>query len=529
MPLFYEKLAPWEQRKEHYSMIQLGKDVKEQTEVLNQQTKAMIAAQLASAKAVIASQERIAEGIDAVAYGVERVEQGIFELKSAFEWGISEVVWQIEQNRTVLKDILEILMAPLDTQARERRKRAEEAYANGWIEDAEEEFLASEQLNRFDFSIHMSLGMIYLFHIIDKRKALAYFEKAAKYARPKSSFHVSYALLYKALIHFDMGNAEEAEQASSEAVELSPDFAEALYQNAQYNAQLSNVKKSVANLGKAIRSDRLYCLKADKDELFDPIRKDVDALLERLRNEEGKKAADSLAKLSEKQKALVPVVVDLSKEKFIDASPFAEFSNEAERDLKTANAKALRNSYFDFREVNDNLAPTIRTRQADLVSDLQKTLEEIVQIGENNLAEATKERDEKSRKLGDSLVGMLFLAFIVQYFITYIIYFNHYVLPMQGNITSSTTLAITIIGLPFYALPVIGRLGGIQLLFNFLTNTGAQWERMAGFWSVLCFVAAIARYYYLQKSLKNKTKEEVSKQGSLQQRASIYLTRLKAF
>ena len=58
-------------------------------------------------------------------YGVERVEQGINELRAAFEWGISEVVWQIEQNRKYLRNILEVLMAPLDTRARERRRRAE--------------------------------------------------------------------------------------------------------------------------------------------------------------------------------------------------------------------------------------------------------------------------------------------------------------------------------------------------------------------------------------------------------------------
>ena len=155
MPLYLNELAPWERKNEYYHTIQLGKDVKEQTHAINRQTKAMIASQMASTNAVIASQERISEGIDSLAYGVERVEQGIYELKSAFEWGISEVVWQIEQNREVLKSILEVLMAPLDTQAKERRKRGEEAFTNGWIDDAEEEFLESEKLNRFDFSIHI--------------------------------------------------------------------------------------------------------------------------------------------------------------------------------------------------------------------------------------------------------------------------------------------------------------------------------------------------------------------------------------
>ena len=300
MPLYLNELAPWERKKEYYHTIQLGTDVKEQTNILNRQTKAMIASQLASTNAIIASQERMSEGIDAVVCGVDRVEQGIYELKSAFEWGISEVVWQIEQNRAVLKDILEVLMATLDTQAKERRKRAEEAYANGWVEDAEEEFLESEKLNKFDFSIHISLGMLYLFHKIDKEKALSYFEKAIKYSKPKSAFHTSYALLHKALIHFDMGNTEEAEKASYEAISLSPNFTEALYQNAQHNAQLLNTDKSIANLEKAIRHDKLYCLKANKDEMFDPIRERVNRLFEKLRDEEKKKSQNSFTELSKK-------------------------------------------------------------------------------------------------------------------------------------------------------------------------------------------------------------------------------------
>lgn len=96
MPSYLNELSPWERKKEYYNNIQLGKDVRTQTEVISRSTQAMIAAQVASASAIIASQERISEDIDNLAYGVERVEQGIYGLQAAFEWGISEVVWQIE-------------------------------------------------------------------------------------------------------------------------------------------------------------------------------------------------------------------------------------------------------------------------------------------------------------------------------------------------------------------------------------------------------------------------------------------------
>jgi hypothetical protein len=83
------ELTPWEKRNEYYNQIQLGKSVREQTSAINRQTKVMIASQMASTDAIIASHERVAEGIDRLEIGIGRVEQGVYELKAAFEWGIS--------------------------------------------------------------------------------------------------------------------------------------------------------------------------------------------------------------------------------------------------------------------------------------------------------------------------------------------------------------------------------------------------------------------------------------------------------
>jgi len=415
MPLYLNELAPWERKNEYYNNIQLGKDVKEQTNIINNQTKAMIASQIASTNAIIASQERVSEGIDAVVCGVDRVEQGIYELKAAFEWGISEVVWQIEQNRAVLKNILEVLMAPLDTQAKERRKRAEEAYANGWVEDAEEEFLQSEKLNKFDFSIHISLGMLYLFHKIDKEKSLSYFEKAIKYSKPKSAFHASYAFLHKALIHFDMGNIDEAEKASYEAMSLSPNFTEALYQNAQYNAQLLNTDKSIANLEKAIRYDKLYCLKANKDEMFDPIRERVNRLFEKLRDEEKRKAKDVFEKMSKKQNSADPIINDIFKEKITDdASLWKRKSENLSNEIKNLNGRISRNSYFDFLEINNNIAPQIRKDQDELVSELKRKINSLVETFEYKIKSTEISYQNKIKEyLGNTGSAILVGSFVV--------------------------------------------------------------------------------------------------------------------
>jgi len=278
-------LTPWERRNEYYSTIQLGKDIKMQNKILSRSTRSLISAQAASTSKIVLSQERIREGLDDISYGIGEVKEGIEGLKSAFEFGISEVVWQLEQNRETLKNILEVLMAPLDTQAKELKRRAEDAYGNGWYEDALEDFFDSENKNKYDFSVHISIGMIFMFHKHDEIKALEYFEKAVKYAKPKSSYYASFALIHIAVIKFGSGLIKEAEMLTDEAVLLTPNFAEALYQNAQYKAQLGNTTTAIIRLEQVIKIDRRYCLKIENDPLLVPIKNSVDALLLRLRDE----------------------------------------------------------------------------------------------------------------------------------------------------------------------------------------------------------------------------------------------------
>jgi len=489
MPLYLNELAPWERKNEYYHIVQLGKDVREQTSIINDQTKAMIASQIASADAVIASQERISEGIDTVVCGVERVEEGISGLEAAFEWGISEVVWQIEQNRAILKNILEVLMAPLDTQARERKKRAEEAYANAWIDDAEEEFLESEKLNKFDFSIHISLGMLYLFHKIDKIKSLSYFEKAIKYSKPKSAFITSYALLHKALIHFDMGNTEQAEKSTDEAISLSPTFSEALYQNAQYNAQLQNANKSIQNLEKAIRSDKIYCLKANNDEMFDPIRDRVTNLFEKLRDEEKTKSQDFFLQLVTKHNKLKPIVIDISKENFIDVSSWLTKERELETALSIISTKSGQNSYFDFLEINNDMAPHFRKDQDKLILELKEKCTSIIYDRHNRITiEENKHRENLMKYSGRLFVTICLGSFAVPVIMSLI--------ALEGWERLWSVA---------FCIPIFSQCLSILVLYRFITDySGAPPGWLVVAWSLVIYLIACIGYYVMGVSTSLK-------------------------
>jgi tetratricopeptide (TPR) repeat protein len=234
---------------------------------------------------VVASQERIAEGIDRVNFGVERISDGLESLEAAFQWGFDELIWQVEEQRMVLQQILEVLQKPLDTQAKELKARADEAYRNGWFDDALSDFAESEKKNRYDFTIHQSLGNIYLFEKKDSEKALEYYEKAVRYARPKSAYHASLAFIHIALIKYFHGDFTGACQATSQAIALTPLLYEAHYQHAQYCANLGKYDEALDHIKKAVEGDRYYSVKVFSEKDFNVMKEQLVSFFIEMRNE----------------------------------------------------------------------------------------------------------------------------------------------------------------------------------------------------------------------------------------------------
>lgn len=512
MTPYLNELAPWERKSQHYEIIRLGENVSEQIESIDEQIEASRLSQIASSRAIIASQERVREGIDKLSLGVENVAEGIYGLASAFEWGISEVVWQIEQNREVLKSILEVLMAPLNTQAKERRKRAEDAFANGWIDDAEEEFLESEKLNKFDFSIHISLGMIYLFHKIDKEKALSYFEKAIKYAKPKSAYYTSYALLYKGLIKFDFGEVDDAEKWTEEAIHLSPDLIEAFYENAQYNAQLDNAGKSIANLEIAIKQDKYYCLKSQNDPLFNPIRERVNRLLERLRDEEKQKALKSFDGISDKNKRLCPIISNLSNESFVDISELVKETKRIDEYLNDLEKRINRDSYFDFLDINSCFVPELQNTQNQLLQNLKQKIGDVVNNCETDIKSAeTTHTNEIKGNLAIAGSALLAGSFIVPAVTSLIV--------LQG--LNKLTFIL-------FCIPVFSQILSIGMVYYLFTNhpNPEKGEPVVA-WSIVIYVLASICYFFIATVLSQRKKSsEVRKQSNILRQSLPYVQKI---
>lgn len=392
--MYLNKLAPWEEKKQYHQVIRLGNNLREQTEALKSASQAQVRAQLESANSIIASNEYVSsvieKGLDELSVGINDISNGLYGLRSAFEWGISEVVWQIEQSNKYLRDILEVLMAPLDTKAKELKRRAEDAYSNGWYEDALEDFSKSRDLNRYDFTIHISIGMIYLFHATNKTKALESFDRAIKYSRPKSDYHTSYALLYKALILFDKGDVDEAEKTSSEAIQLIPNFLEAIYQNAVYNATLNNGEKSLRYLKHLFTEDANYVLKANSDNLLDPLRRQVNELIVQIKDEKLLKINKLLDDFNSVLSVYDGVVTKYNsickKEDNIEKKDFDSIIKEVKYLIKLNSFFDANSCYYKIKEIlimlDNVISETTQTIQFKKNSNKRKIEKMIVDEGE---------------------------------------------------------------------------------------------------------------------------------------------------
>ncbi|OGM11676.1 hypothetical protein A2Z22_01980 [Candidatus Woesebacteria bacterium RBG_16_34_12] len=306
---------------------------------LSRQTSRIISSQIETANRIIVSQDRIASGIDKINFGIDRLSDGLESLASAFEWGFSELVWQIEQQRKELNNILKVLEAPLDTQAKELKKRAEDAYKNKWIDDALEDFLESEKKNRYDFTVHQYLGNIYLFEKNTPEMAMKYYEKAVKYSTPKSPYYASYALIHVALIYYLEKDFKKAYDATSKAIELYPTLYEAHYQHAKYCANLGKYDEAIKHLNEAQIGDKYYCLKADSDKDFQVMKKQLISFFELLRINAQKEAEIELNQAQE--------LVQSAESQ--ESDEYAPDSFElAKNKLKEAKNLFGRKSYFDY-------------------------------------------------------------------------------------------------------------------------------------------------------------------------------------
>lgn len=216
--------------------------------------------------------QNISHGLSGVAgtieLGITHLENGISDLKADFNILMGDVLWRLEIQNRNLASIFEVLQAPLDTAAKELRKRAENAYRNGWYQEALKDLIESESKNYQDFSVHRSIGNIYLYHIFDLEKALEYFLKAAKYAKPVSQEHSAEAEYFAATVLSMLHRYDEALYHYQQAIQLNSAFYEAHFMHACLACICRKPEILSLSLVAAIRGDYRYYNRAQTEIPF---------------------------------------------------------------------------------------------------------------------------------------------------------------------------------------------------------------------------------------------------------------------
>jgi WD40 repeat protein len=218
-----------------------------------------------------------------IEFGYGQVEGGLDRLNADFNFLLGDVIWKLEMREEALSNLLhEIRLAEFEREARAYRSRAEKAYLSGWYEEALADFLEAEKRNYPDFGVLRSIANICLYHLINLTNSLEYFRKAAKYSRPSDSRQSAEAHYFAGVVCGLQQRFEEGLEHLGEAIALNPQLFEAHYQKACLAALLKENGAAVASLEIAIKGDPRYYERAKADEAFDPVRPEVQALLDRL-------------------------------------------------------------------------------------------------------------------------------------------------------------------------------------------------------------------------------------------------------
>jgi tetratricopeptide (TPR) repeat protein len=222
---------------------------------------------------------------NSIELGFDKLSNGIDELKADFNIMMGDMIWKLEVQNETLASILRTLQAPLDTQAKELRYRAEDAYQNGWYQEALRDFLESEKKNYQDFAVHRSIGNIHFYHLVDLARSREYYCKAAKYARPRDAHQAAEAEYFAGVVCSVQQNFPNALRHMGEACELNPDFHDAYYMRACFAAMAGDVITTVRSLEAGIRGDGRYHERAKASRAFDSAQPQVVNLLDELMQE----------------------------------------------------------------------------------------------------------------------------------------------------------------------------------------------------------------------------------------------------
>lgn len=223
----------------------------------------------------------------AASYPVDPATVTLESLRSSFDWAMGSVLWKLELQRPGLQELSNSLRPLSDRILAETRRKAEQAFQSGHYSEALNGLLECEAKDYQDFSLHLTIGNIYLYHQrpANLEKARAAYVVAARYADPRAPRYASLAHLWASFVAYLQNDNDAAFELAQKAINLSPQLIEARYSQARYAALSGQLFQAVSGLESAIRSDRNYAVRAVTNNDFAAIVPQITALIDRLRQE----------------------------------------------------------------------------------------------------------------------------------------------------------------------------------------------------------------------------------------------------
>lgn len=294
--------------------------------------------------------------------------------------------------------------------ARILRRKGEESYRNGQIEEAIRQFLESDEKNEIDYTTHYQLGLIYFFEKADYNESCNYFKKAAKYSQNKcnaiyipSTIFFGLLLRMYATVTHNANLLEEAYSAIAQAYNVDNQGLMCNYALAQVCASLAS-KSSYAQtakeiIKKLIKSNEFIALQMIYDVAFDgflPVIGDaMNSLINETKNsaiDTFKEIDDSIDRISQMSKYLsnAPKLASIKNEYRLQQDRINNVNYFEMKDVEMRSKKILESFQALFQEVNENRAYYHVREIAELVVKEYKTEEDNAKVPLISLEEDLK-------------------------------------------------------------------------------------------------------------------------------------------
>ncbi|MEK7727274.1 MAG: hypothetical protein AAB354_02610, partial [candidate division KSB1 bacterium] len=382
MATFYlgSKLS-WQQYLQASSFVkdiqgQIRRSSQKEQVAINTQTREIVASREALVKKFGTGFDTLNNTIDRgfsnLTNAIEGTTAAIDSLRSTFEYNLALMLEQMQLQSQVMMGMLQqmeavhaTLQSPTLTQAREFYQIGCDRLQKGLPDKALDAFLEAAKRDDANFMTQLMIGKLYLYgatedcNVIDLPKAERYLLAAARFAKaevpklPAANQYAGEALLHAAIASYAQandhglnGNKADATRLLQASLELAqqardtlPELSEGHYHHAKFAALLGDGTTATTSLAKAIALDENYCLKVDADRDFRMVRREVNELFYRLREESSNQVREKMRKA---QKLL---------DDWVYATGEAESSAAAIKELLAqAQGCVARNTYFDNRE-----------------------------------------------------------------------------------------------------------------------------------------------------------------------------------